>query len=408
MKKKKRSINTFILLIFVALLSTMAANAHDSSAFRLLTYFSEILLILYSCYYGIFKNHHPLLNNSIIIIGVILLFNYLLSPNVPNYTDLLKIFGYFCCFNYGNSLVSKNSYISANKYLIIILILIPAVFVGVFDDTDKKMTFFANSNVFVYLGVAMALLFAILYGNKQELRYIAWGILALYLLVGTSLGIIVAVCISVFLLNFKLNHLIPLVLGVTFLVLAIVYIDIPVFVRIRDVFAVWNTLDNNDLTNISDLNFYELSQRADIQGERTDTTSAIWRLAHWSDILTEYIKSVWNIPFGLGAGFAIKKTGLPPHNDYILLLTEYGVFVFAYFLLFVQNVYKNLKEHPAIYFILSMYIYHLTENLIFMFPANAILYFILGYLLRQKKSINIQLKLESLITVVRKRFSNSV
>ena len=404
MKNTCRSINTFIFLLFVALLSTMAANANDSASFRLLTYFSEIILILYSCYYSIIKNHHSLLNNSIVFVGLILLFNYLLSPNNPNYSDLLKIFGYFCCFSYGTILASMNSNLYANKYLILFLILIPVVFVGLFDGTEKKMTFFANSNVFVYLGVAMALLFTVLYGEKKTLLYAAWGILILYLFVGTSLGIIAAVCMSVFLLNFKLKHLLPLVIGVTCLVLAIFFIDIPVFVRIRDVIALWNTLDNNDLANISDLNLYELSLRADIQGERSDTTSAIWRLTQWLDILTDYIKSIWNIPFGLGAGFAVKKTGLPPHNDYILLLTEYGVFVFTYFILFIKNVYKNLKDHPAIYFILSMYLYHLTENLVFMFPANAMLYFSLGYLLYQKKSINTMLKLKRLITVLQRKF----
>lgn len=395
MKESRSSINLFISLLFVALMSTMAANAQDNIVFRSLTYFSEILLILYTYYYSIIKHHHPLINNSIIIVGVILLFNYLLSPNDPNFSDLLKIFGYLCCFKYGSSLALKKSDLYVNKYLLFLLIIIPAVIVGLFDKTEKKMLFFAISNVFVYLGVAMALLFTLLYGGKKKMLYVAWGILLLYLVVGTSLGVIVAICLSVFILNFKRKYLPSLMLGGIILVLAIIYIDIPVFVRIRDVFALWNTLDKDDLANVSDLNLYELSQRADRQGERTDTTSAIWRFAQWLGLLTEYVKSIWNIPFGLGAGFSVKKTGVPPHNDYILLLIEYGIFVLAYFLSFVKKVYKKLKGYPAIYFILSMFIYHLTENLIFMFPANAILYFSIGYLLCKNDIEKTQFKAES-------------
>lgn len=387
MKKAQCSINLFVFLLFVAIMSTMGANARDNAIFRVLTYFSEVLLILYTYYYSIIKYHHSFINNSIIIVGVILILNYLLSPNDPNYSDLLKIFGYLCCFKYGYCLAIMKGNLCANKYLLSLLILIPALIVGLFDKTEKKMTFFAISNVFVYLGVAMALLFSMLYGPKKKMLYAAWGILLLYLLIGTSLGVIVAVCMAVFILNFKRKYLFSLLFGGGCLVLAIAYIDIPVFVRIRDVFALWNTLDKNDLANVSDLNLYELSQRADRQGDRTDTTSAIWRFAQWVGILSDYIESVWKIPFGLGAGFAVKKTGVPPHNDYILVLTEYGVFVFAYFLLFIKRVYKKLKGHFAIYFILSMYIYHFTENLIFMFPANAILYFSLGYLLCQNEVV---------------------
>ena len=159
-----------------------------------------------------------------------------------------------------------------------------------------------------------------------------------------------------------------------------IYIDIPIFIRLRDVFNVWNSLSIYDWTHIDELNFYQLGNSVDRVGERTDTTSSLWRFAQWITILKEYVGEVWSIPFGLGVGKSVKMTGYMPHNDFILILAEYGLVVFVFFIYFVNKMCNVIRsEEKIIYFILAMFLYHLTENLIGNFPSNAILYFSLGW-----------------------------
>ena len=85
--------------------------------------------------------------------------------------------------------------------LLALLILPPALIVFLFDPTDEKKTFFENSNVFVFLGLTMALFYVFLKGYDKKHQIIAWGILVMYMAIGTSLGIIVAVALAYFLIR---------------------------------------------------------------------------------------------------------------------------------------------------------------------------------------------------------------
>ena len=195
-----------------------------------------------------------------------------------------------------------------------------------------------------------------------------------------------AIAMAFVILNLKRSHLPYLLIGSALLIMAILFIDIPLFARFRDVFALWSTMSSDDLKNLSDVNYYELNQRVETTGDREDVGSSVWRLSQWSGLLIEYFKNVWSIPFGLGTGFSVFKTGLLPHNDYVMILTEYGLIVFLLFFRFIRSVYRRLKnEGVLIYFILPMFIYSLTENLIQSFPQNAIFYFVLGWSINKYK-----------------------
>ena len=226
----------------------------------------------------------------------------------------------------------------------------------------------------------MALFYALIHYKERHFMQIAWLIVAAYVLICTSLGVVVAIMLADMILNFKMTHLPYLLLAGVAFILAVIFIDIPLFVRIKDVINVWLSMSASDWNNLQDINYYELNNRVNITGERGDVGSSIWRLAHWSNILTEYVKHVWTIPFGMGAGFSISHTGLMPHNDFLLILSEYGLIVFCLFVKFITRIYKRMKvERMLIYFILAMFIYHLTENLLLNFPPNALFYFVLGW-----------------------------
>ena len=373
-----KNINIFTFLLSVAMIFAMGARHFDNTALRLASYISECSLIIFCliCSNSSSIHNNVLRNKYVIIVTVLLTSNYIISPNNPVYSDLLKFFGYLCCFKYGNNLSRKYESINASNNLLFILIVVPLLAVAFLDNSLLKNSFFKTPNGFVYTGVSMGLFFLILKGRVKKYFYTAIIIVACYILICTSLGVVAAAVASFLLLNLKRTHIPYLLVGGTIIMIVVFYVDIPLFVRIRDVIAVWKAMTPDDWKNIEDISTLELSQRVNTVGERTDTTSSIWRLAHWVKILKAYLVEVWSIPFGLGAGYAVEKTGNAPHNDYLLILSEYGLVVFSLFLKMIKTIYRRMKsEGMLIYFILTMFIYHFTENLIDNFPPNAIFYF---------------------------------
>jgi len=379
-KDRVKSLNFFTFLMIVATLCAMGASALSNTDLRIASYVSELLLIGYS-----FGNSHRIKGsgidiNAVVFVGVVVVLNNLLSPHQPQYSDLIKIAGYFCCFYYGTTLARRYNRLYVNKVLLYSLIFVPVLVVAIFDHSVLKNVFFTTSNTFVYTGLSMGLFYALINYKERNFMMIAWMIVAFYVLICTSLGVVVAILLAYMILNVKMTHLPYLLSAGVVVILAVLFIDIPLFVRIRDVINVWLSMSASDWNNLQDINYYELNNRVNITGERGDVASSIWRLAHWSNIFTEYVKHVWTIPFGMGAGFSLTHTGLMPHNDFLMILSEYGLIVFCLFVKFITRIYKRMKgERMLVYFILAMFIYHLTENLMLTFPPNALFYFVLGW-----------------------------
>lgn len=376
---QSKSINTFVFLFFVAILFAMGAEAYDNDMVRYGSYFVEILLILYALFQS-YWGDIVIKNKYVLICAVIIILNYLFSPYDHNYSDLLKFFGYLCCFKYGYTLSRQYNDLKVNKLLLALVVFFPIFMVAVYDDSYIKNTFFTNPNTFVYTGLSMGLLYLICNDAKPKAFWIAWIIVGLYVLTCTSLGVVVAILMAFLILNIRMSHIPYLLLSLIVLFIVIKYIDIPLFVRIRDVFNLWSSMSSSDLANLNDINYYELNSRVEINGEREDVGSSVWRLAHWLELFLDYIKNIWTIPFGLGVGYSVYKTDFLAHNDFLFILTEMGVVVFIFFIRIITTLFKGMKnEGKFIYFILAMFFYHFTENLIQTFPPNAILYFVVGW-----------------------------
>ncbi len=378
--QKEKSVNIFVFLIFIAILGSMAAVYYNNTVFRIVSYISEILIIVNTLLYSFGKRDVNLSYLPIVLVSVIVIANYILSPYDHYSSDLLKFFGYFCCYKYGSSLACKYNKIVVDKKILYLLIFVPLIAVAFFDNTLVNNAFFVTPNTFVYIGVSIGLLYLLTHYEKKNAFWIAWGIVAMYVLLCTSLGVIVAIFIAYIILNLKKTHLPYLILGSVVAILAILYIDIPVFVRFRDVFHIWSSMSSSELKNIQDVNFYEISGRVELEGERTDVSSSIWRVVQWTGIFLAFIGDYLKIPFGEGVGWCVDSTGMMPHNDFLLILVEYGAIVFSFIVYFIRCIYKRMKtEGMLIYFILPMFLYHLTENLIQSFPPNVVLYFVVGW-----------------------------
>ena len=231
----------------------------------------------------------------------------------------------------------------------------------------------------------MSLAYLLLKGINKKTKKIAWVILLSYLFVGTSLGILLAVAISALLLNIKRVNIFLLLSSVTAVLLCVIYIDIPIFARLKDSFSIFQSLTLEDFTNPENVDFYALQTEHSSSG-RTDNASFLWRIMQWTTLVTSYIKDVICIPFGKGADWSIAYTGKPPHNDFVLILVEYGLLVFMIIFGAVKNIFKKIKNYNIIYFILPIFIYHITENLLDTFPQNIFFYLSLGYYYSLSKS----------------------
>ena len=390
---REKSINVFSFLFLATILCTMGYNAYDMLPLQLLSYATECVLIVYT-FIKSKGNGKRIISMPVVLVSSILIVNYIVSPNEPEYTDLLKFLGYLGCFKYGDSLAVRYEKIKINRFLLFVIIFIPAFLVAFVDTSVMKNMFFRASNGFVYLGVAMGGFYLLIKGCNKESFVKSIIISAFYILICTSLGVVVAAFMVFLLLNLRKSHIPYLFIGSLALVFAIFYIDIPLFIRMRDVFHVWQYVYESRVGNIKDVDFYEINN-LDRVGERNDASSSVWRLVQWSKVFSAYISEIWMIPFGMGAGFSVKLTGLYPHNDYLLILVEYGLVVFTYFFKFVLKVYKRLKnERMLIYFILTMLFYHFTENLLNNFPPSAILYFLIGWSLNKRHRLRLQVKHE--------------
>jgi hypothetical protein len=310
----------------------------------------------------------------------------LLSKYDSEPVRLLKFFGYVLIAIYGYQLGTSSPF-KVNDKLLKSIVFIPLILVAFLDKTPVKNMFFPNSNNFVFWGLAMALLYYVS-GKNDDTRHIfikSLLVFGLYVTVGSSLGVIVAFMLGVCVLNIRNVKLISIALfSALALIPVILYSDIPVVVRLRNTIEVFTLVDWKSMANIEnflDLNLYELNSGVSTtEGQRNDNTSAIWRIQQWITIMYYYLQEWWySIFVGLGDNFATKKTGLPPHNDFLRVLCEYGIFVFAAILSYVVKALKTVRKEPIAYFLFAIFFYHLTENLIDTFPTCCIYYLILAY-----------------------------
>lgn len=397
--KSKYQLNSILATLFIVMLITMINNACSQNiSINLVIYLIEILLIGYLFFINIKSLSNLIYSSPIIFFGsLILIVNIILSPYGGEPVRLLKFFGYILIAIYGYNL-GKRTVFEPNRILVNLITFVPLFIVAVLDHTAIKNMFFPNSNNFVFWGIVVSLLY---YSANQHRRdnhifYKSILIFLLYILVGSSVGVIVAFILSVFYLNRRNLKLIFIsVVTILFLGVFAAYSDIAVFVRLRNATEVFTIIDwksIGDIESFLNINLYELNNNiSTIEGQRNDHTSALWRLQQWVTILCSYFKNWWYaIPVGLGDNFTTKSTGLPPHNDFLRVLCEYGILVFGAVMAYITKALHCIRREYVAYFLFAIFFYHLTENLIDTFPTCCIYYLILSYSYSRVKNNNKQ------------------
>ncbi len=376
----------FVLLMSIS--STLAMinyRMFDSFLLRMIVY---VLMFIYVCVILLYtyKNVPKFYRNRKFLLLVILLtLNMLVSPYDPLYSRLIKYLGYVGSFAFGYVLCKKGIPLKCRKLEMFLLVVLPLILVGLFDASPHKTNFFQLSNTYSFLGLCCSLFLYTVYNNKKNILYISIGLLFLYIISASSLGILTSVLLAVIIINCKkIKLIVPLFIIGGIVAVLIAKVDLPIFLRIRDVMNIATSLSWDEWTNLKDMDLYKTSLQFDMQSNRDDNTSFLWRLAHWQYIFDGFFDRWWYaIPFGLGDCYSVKMCGNYCHNEYIKFLTENGVVVFYILFTWILKAHKVLKEKQVYYFILAAFCYHLTENLIDTFVACVLLYFCIGYWMKR-------------------------
>ena len=378
-KYTNRDINNIYWGILIVILLTLINNGYfESGVISIVIYAIQMFMIM-----SLALKEKGLLsrifNKPIILLSaIIIIANILSSTYDADYSLLIKYFGYIVALCVGFN-TANNINIRLSNTLLIGIVLVPLFMVVVFDKSPVKDTFFPNTNNFVFWGAVSSLLYYISSSNKRKYRT-AIIILLAYILAGSTIGIVLALMAAITFVNVKSIKSFAFV-SFTFIILILLvsYSDIAIFTRIRAVIQTLSYADIRSINDIENLNLYELNQYANA-GERSDNTSALWRIQQWLGLISAFFnKWYYTLLVGLGDNYTTYKTGLPPHNDFLKILCEYGVIVFIAYFKYIIRAIRILYNSNYIYIVLTIVIFHFSENLIHTFPTNFTFYFCIGY-----------------------------
>ena len=119
--------------------------------------------------------------------------------------------------------------------------------------------------------------------------------------------------------------------------------------------------------------------------------SAFFRITHWSNIWAIYSsQGLGGILFGYGAN----QTGvltvlpLPPHNDYLRVMAEYGLLNLLLFVPFVLSIALSIRQQAARILFTVLLIYFFSENLLDNFTSMVLFFSYAGRFTSGRSSIN--------------------
>lgn len=376
----------FVAIMSIASFLTMMNNRlYDSGFLRLFIYALMAIYVYWIMKFTYKVSPQFYTNKKVVVLFILLIVNILLSPYEPLYPRIIKYMGYLGSFAFGYIVCDRNIKMTCNKTLLLSLFLLPLILVGFFDKTPHKTLFFNLSNTYSFFGLCCVLFVYTIYHDEKNIFKWCLILLMAYVISASTLGIIAAVALAILIIHRRnVKMMTSLVVFCVIATICVMKVDLPVFLRIRDVINIATSLSWSDWTNLKDMNFYEVSLQTDMASDRDDNTSFLWRLAHWQRILDGFFENWWySIPFGLGDGYAHVKCGNYCHNEFLKFLAENGIFVFGILMSWVKKAHGILQGSQVYYFILAIICYHFTENLIDTFVACVLFYFSLGYWIRR-------------------------
>jgi len=243
--------------------------------------------------------------------------------------------------------------------------------------------FFSNrNNAIAYTLVCIFVITALT--NKLKKTFLVTTIVILFY--GT-LGALAAFLFSYFVVVFKWNAKawVKLLFLIFASFLLFTYSELAIIDRVKTVSM--GVVNFFKIYSFSDLKRIDFGQIVLMQ-EGSKDVSLFFRLKHWGEIIAIMLENYWYFFSGWGMGAAVKLTSmeLVPHNDWLRVLFELGVFNFIAFLMLNFVIFSKLKEYDRFLSVLflTLCVYMFSENLINNFLIISLLYFTSGLLIKNE------------------------
>jgi hypothetical protein len=369
--KKQFFLVTCLGLVFMNFL-TFAYHLTGSNLFNVISNAMSLLLITYSLFLVLISGKGNGLYKVLLVLTCVFIgMSYMANVGSFEIPDALKYVSLYSFFVAGRTvpgrvrLAEKRSiYVLAALPLIFKLIGETKVYTGV--EYPDVFSYFPNTNTAALYFSALFFALTPWFGNRVlVLQFVNAAVMNR---VGPALATIISVGLwSMFPLRLQVLVVLFL-LGLGCLVAYELGALDRLLTGLNSISLIW-TLGPSTVVRMPTRELIELTGSTDM--------SAFFRITHWTNIWDIYSsQQIGGILFGYGAG----QTGvltvlpLPPHNDYLRVLAEYGLLNFLIFVPFVLSIALSIKQPAARTIFTVLLIYFLSENLLDNFTSMALFF----------------------------------
>jgi len=358
-------------LVFLNL-ATFAYNQTGSSLFNAIGNAVSLLLISYSIYQVVLAKEDSSLYKSVLMLAVVFVgASFLVNYGSFEIPDALKFLSIYTFYIAGRSASGRLR--QAEKWCVYALAALPLLFllagqsrIYMGAEYPDAFSYFPNTNT-------AALYFSALFFSLSP--WLGNGTLALQFInvvlmnrVGAALATILSIGVwSVYPLRKEVVVAFSVLSAASLVAYAIGAMD-RLLTGLEAITVIWNL-------NPSTVARMTYKQLVEITG--TSDVSAFFRIIHWTNIWDYYSsQGIVGILFGYGAGQTgvVAYMPMPPHNDYLRVLAEYGLLSFFVFVFFLANIVLSIKLKPAKILFTVLLIYFFSENLIDNFTSMALFF----------------------------------
>ena len=354
--------NLFAIAVFVVMFVNWAFLLRDSQFVKTTPVFFILGLFFY--YFGLIGSFF---------------FNY----QNTDYVDFIKFFmaPMFLVFGVFFEYLRKD-YLFDFRYvqvLFFLLIFVPILIWAVqlaMGKTEfgsgQMVAFFPNRNTASLYAVALLALYNVMSPKPLQNIWIYIIVAFMFGALGVLVSVLAALIISI------ASKRTMLLLTFFFAVLSGLVIYFPDFVLFKRFYSVFGTIE---LVLNGTIDLYNVSFGEAVRMLNSTDLSFLFRLKHWLELLVYYANGeYYELLFGYGVGSTtgMTLTHLIPHNDYLRILLENGVFsLFGFLLIIFTIVLKTFRRWEAVP-LLAVIIYFSSENLINSYASMLIFYFSSG------------------------------
>lgn len=248
----------------------------------------------------------------------------------------------------------------------------------------EEVSIFANRNNAGLYAVALLAYYFVVRGKafRSPIPYLVVG-----LMFGT-MGLLLAIIGSIALCHGRFKPL-----AFTTLASVVALVGISAFPELSRTLRIQPIVDSVLLLLSGKVNLGTVSYGELVQRLNTSDLSFLFRLKHWYNLLSIYADGTalnWIFGFGTGASISLSDIHLVPHNDYLRVFFEYGIFSFMGFSLMIVTIMRGIQRGWSLVPFLAIIFYFFSENLINNYMAMILFFFSAGIMLSNTPSPRFQ------------------